>query len=417
MSYVLPRLSRSVYTPRVVGFSLAVLITTFRLPVEMRQASTLGLLVTCAVYPHLAYWLHARLLGSKQWVCAGMLIDALLVGLLIVVNHYDRFTALAFIAFLVSSTAIIGGLRWVFAVSAVVILVVLVVSLIEPIPFAAFQWADAVVFVSTLGFFSYLSTEVFNTTRAVEFARRDANKEQAVLAQRQEFLGRFVAPNLSRRLQGSPMLNPTRRRRLTICFTDLTGFTRLMDTLPEHQVTARLNEYLNAMANIAIAHGGTLDKYMGDGVMVFYGDPKSEGHRNDAFASIKMALAMRQTLAALSKLWAQQGLPNGLKMRIGIHTGYCTVGIFGSQQRMDYTAIGGAVNIASRLEAAAQAGSILVSATTASLVHGLVSTGPYQELSLKGIRAPLQCTEILGLAKTGEVAGTDHKPPSAQLLR
>lgn len=415
MSYALPHLARSVYVPRTLGFLLAVVITLAQVP---ETALTWCLLCACLAYPHIAFALHSRWPLETKWVCAGMLLDAVLVGLLIIANDYYVLSALAFMSFLVTSTAIIGGMRWVIAVSGLTLFVAALGSQFKALTvWSEGFWFDAVVVLLTLSFLSFLSQQVFRTTRAVEFARRDADLGQKTLAQQKAVLGRFIAPQLFDSISSPSNCMKTRRKRLTICFTDLSGFTRLMDSLPEHEITQRLNEYLNAMANITLAHGGTLDKFMGDGIMVFFGDLETMGPRQDALACIKMALAMQQVLNALSALWREQGLPNELKMRVGIHTGYCTVGSFGSSQRMDYTAIGGAVNIASRLESAAAAGRILMSDATASLVDGLVQTGPSKALTVKGIERPLHCREVLGLSELfGQRTGrmTDNH---IQLLR
>ena len=106
------------------------------------------------------------------------------------------------------------------------------------------------------------------------------------------------------------------------------------------------------MTEIAIANGGTIDKFIGDAVMVFFGDPDSAGEEMDAFRCVKMALEMQQKIAQISRSWkSKKGISHGLNVRMGIATGYCTVGNFGSSQRLDYTVLGSPVNMAARLEA------------------------------------------------------------------
>jgi len=146
-----------------------------------------------------------------------------------------------------------------------------------------------------------------------------------------------------------------------------------------------LNLYLETMTQIALNYGATIDKYIGDGIMLFFGDPESAGIKEDAVNCVKMAQEMQETLHGLQDNWHQYGLQSPLQMRIGIATGFCTVGNFGSETRLEYTAIGSGVNTASRLEAAAENGEILMSFDTYSLVSDQI---PCQELAtvhLKGI--------------------------------
>lgn len=104
------------------------------------------------------------------------------------------------------------------------------------------------------------------------------------------------------------------------------------------------------MSKIALQYGATIDKYVGDAIVMFFGDPTTLGVKEDALACVEMAIAMQKRAAELAHEWAKSGIATPLRCRIGIHTGYCTVGNFGSDDRMDYTMIGGTVNLASRLE-------------------------------------------------------------------
>jgi adenylate cyclase len=123
-------------------------------------------------------------------------------------------------------------------------------------------------------------------------------------------------------------------------------------------VTALLNEYLTEMSKIAHAHGATLDKFIGDAILAFFGDPQTLGAREDARACLKMAVAMQERLGELQTKWREQGIEQPLQVRMGINTGYCNVGNFGSDDRMAYTIIGAEANLAARLQAIAPAGGI-----------------------------------------------------------
>ncbi|MEO5334577.1 MAG: adenylate/guanylate cyclase domain-containing protein [Magnetococcus sp. YQC-5] len=182
----------------------------------------------------------------------------------------------------------------------------------------------------------------------------------------------------------------SRRCKLTVFFSDIVGFTEITESLEAEDLTALLNEYLNAMAKIALKYGGTIDKFIGDAIMIFFGDPESHGVREDALACVSMALEMRSKIAELKAKWSVQGFQKQFDARMGINTGYCTVGNFGSNDRMDYTIIGGQVNIASRLETMAPTGGILISHETYSLIRENIYCEESGEVTLKGIFSPIR---------------------------
>ena len=182
----------------------------------------------------------------------------------------------------------------------------------------------------------------------------------------------------------------SQRKKLTVFFSDLEGFTETADRLESEDMSQLLNEYLTEMSKIALEHGATIDKYVGDAIMIFFGDPVSRGLREDALACVRMAIAMQKRLGELSVRWTEHGLTEELKCRIGIATGFCTVGNFGSEDRMDYTIIGGTVNLASRLENAAEAGSILITGETHSLVRDEIACREHETVRMKGMAYPVK---------------------------
>lgn len=185
------------------------------------------------------------------------------------------------------------------------------------------------------------------------------------------------------------------RKKLTIFFSDLAGFTETTDKMEPEDLTNLLNSYLSEMSEIADQYGGTLDKYIGDGIMIFFGDPESKGVREDALACVRMAVAMQQRLDELNSKWQSEGVNATLKLRIGIHTGYAAVGNFGSESRMNYTIVGGAVNLASRLEGQADVGGILISADTYNLVKDDIPCERRGEIKVKGISYPIETFRIV----------------------
>ncbi|MCC7517381.1 MAG: hypothetical protein IT470_08600 [Pseudomonadales bacterium] len=189
----------------------------------------------------------------------------------------------------------------------------------------------------------------------------------------------------------------TRRKKLTVFFSDIKGFTEMTDSLESEVLSSLLNNYLDEMAQIALKHGGTIDKFIGDAVMVFFGDPESNGEKEDAIACVRMALDMRDRMIVLREKWKNEGIYKPLRIRCGINTGYCTVGNFGCENRMDYTIVGGQVNLASRLESNAQPDQILISHETYALVKEVVACVEKGEITVKGIARPVQTYQVLDL--------------------
>jgi|GEM_PF-1299749 class 3 adenylate cyclase len=186
-----------------------------------------------------------------------------------------------------------------------------------------------------------------------------------------------------------------RRKKLTIFFSDIKGFTTISEEMESEDLTKMLNSYLNEMAKIALDFGGTIDKFIGDAVMVFFGDPESRGESEDALHCVRMAFSMQERMKSLRLKWKREGWSHEFHIRCGINTGYATVGNFGSDDRMDYTLVGRAVNLASRLESNASVDEILISNSTYSLVQDHVECLTREPIQVKGIQRPIQTYEII----------------------
>ena len=186
----------------------------------------------------------------------------------------------------------------------------------------------------------------------------------------------------------------SQRKRLTVFFSDLVGFTETTETLESEDLTRVLNQYLTEMSNIAIAHGATIDKFIGDAIVIFFGDPETLGVKEDALQCVKMAIAMRKRMKELEKIWQDSGLEKPLRCRIGINTGLCTVGNFGSNDRMDYTIIGGGVNLAARLEGACAPEEILISYETYAHIKDEIECESQDKITVKGIAKPVTTFQV-----------------------
>lgn len=188
------------------------------------------------------------------------------------------------------------------------------------------------------------------------------------------------------------------RKNLTIFFSDIAGFTDISDSMEPERLSFLVNTYLSEMSKIAIEYGGTLDKFIGDAMMVFFGDPETEGDRNDALRCARMALRMSERVRELDRIWEEKGISKTMRVRMGITTGYCTVGNFGSEHRLDYTALGGPVNLAARLQATTEAGTIMIAESTWLLIRDAVDATPMGEFTMKGFARPVGCYRLNGLS-------------------
>lgn len=206
-------------------------------------------------------------------------------------------------------------------------------------------------------------------------------------------LKRFLPPSMvERAATGELSLElSSDPRPITILFSDIVGFTRLSNTLRSRRVAELLNKYLETMTRIVFANGGTVDKFMGDAILVLFGAPEELTPNEQVQRAIKTAREMYQALEQLNQDWKAEGILGGenkpplVQFRCGIHHGPAVVGMFGSSERSDYTAIGPTVNIASRLQEAAKPNSILISAAVAEYLEDNDITKNDQPLRLRGI--------------------------------
>jgi class 3 adenylate cyclase len=210
-------------------------------------------------------------------------------------------------------------------------------------------------------------------------------------------LSKYLSPQVySSIFSGSQEVRITAsRKKLTVFFSDIADFTETTDDLESEELTALLNHYLTEMSKIALEHGATIDKYIGDAILAFFGDPESRGVREDARACVNMAIAMQRRMRELQGEWRDRGLQKPFQLRIGINTGYCTVGNFGSEDRMEYTIIGSEVNLASRLQSHGELGAILLSHETYSLVKDMIRAEEREPFKAKGIAKPVRNYKII----------------------
>ena len=233
-------------------------------------------------------------------------------------------------------------------------------------------------------------------------------------------LAKYLSPQIYKNIfeTDTDKVETYTRKKLTIFFSDIKEFTSLSDRLDPDLLAEIINEYLSEMTEIALKFGGTIDKFIGDAILIFFGDPETEGTTVDAEKCLKMAIAMRKRVGELDAVWKKEkGISEGLQVRMGISTGYCTVGNFGSVQRVDYTVLGSPVNLAARLEAACVPQEILVSPETKGLVNNLFEFEEKKYLKLKGFSDTIKPFQlIVGDEKGKRVAHSLHSSETLEVI-
>lgn len=243
-----------------------------------------------------------------------------------------------------------------------------------------------------------LEQTVKERTSELELAIAELNTKREELESLAKKLAKYLSPQVFNSIfTGEKEVKlETYRKKLTVFFSDIKDFTAITDSIDSESLTKLLNTYLNEMANIALKYGGTIDKFIGDAVMIFFGDPETRGEEEDALACVKMAIEMNQKIKQLQYYWKKQGITEKFQIRTGISTGFCTVGNFGSEDRLDYTIIGGNVNLASRLETLDIPGEVLVSQETYILTKDKIKYVKQSAINVKGMSHPVQTYQVIG---------------------
>jgi len=260
-------------------------------------------------------------------------------------------------------------------------------------PFASFKPDDL----------ELISAVAAQTAIAVENARAHERlaREEVARANYSRFLPEYVVKQMldnpeSFKLGG---VNQT----ITVLFADIRGFTRISEHAPPEKIVNLLNRYFSAMTDIIFAHGGTLDKYLGDGLMALFGAPTTTPQ--DAANAVNAAVAMQRRVIGINNELRIEGLPE-IGVGIGLHTGEATVGYIGSERRSEYTAIGDTVNTASRLESNSKGGEILLSDATAKVARGRYKLKPREPITVKNRQQPVILWEVDWQKASGALSGS-----------
>jgi adenylate cyclase len=362
---------------------------------------TLWLIPYALLYPHLAHHASARFKHShtKQTILTLLFIDALHAGTFTALMGFAAVPSLMIMLILSFSSLINSGLRALALGLLVACSGAVLTSAVTGLHFngnSPIALSVVSVFFTSL-YICITAYFVHEQSINLAVARGEIKREQEKAAKLARNLAKYLSPQVWQLIfSGKKNVRlETQRKKLTVFFSDIKGFTELSEELEAEALTDLLNSYLNEMSKLVHKYGGTIDKFVGDSVMVFFGDPSSLGAKKDAVAAISMAIAMRKQMKVLRQQWRAQGITKPLEIRMGLNTGYCTVGNFGADTRMDYTIIGREVNLASRLESAADSGEILISHEAYSLVKDVIMCRDKGQITVKGFTRPVQIYQVV----------------------
>ncbi|WP_394124267.1 adenylate/guanylate cyclase domain-containing protein [Psychrobacter nivimaris] len=275
-----------------------------------------------------------------------------------------------------------------------------------------------IVMVASLGVILYQFRRIYQQHITFKARAHQASGRLNTMVSVINKLTRFVPPQIWEPIvkSDSPVRVSNKRAKITIMFSDIVGFTELSDSLSSDNLADILNTYMHCMTSIADKHGAVLDKFIGDGMVCFFGEPNSRGSRQDALDCVAMAIDMRREMRTLRQKWRLMGF-EGLYIRVGITTGYCHVGNFGSNSRLSYTIIGKEANLASRLESCAGKDQILVSESTYDYICHNYECEHVAAFCLKGIDEKVDAWQVLDpSASTGHLSKwVDHTLPGFNL--
>ena len=392
------------YIHRMMGYimlSLIVIVYHYTSPNTNNQIFLpLVFLVFLIALPKISDWIWHRY-GYKYSRYFLFVIDVLVLSMVLAALHLSIVMTMLGL-FVLLYTAILNRIPFVVATLAILLGVFLFYICTIFIFGFSHYFEQTSIELTILGFLSlitYCGVGVYYQLSQIKYFFKQKNHYKEQMNRYMEFsnqLSRYAPVQLWQSIMNgeSKAKIEYKRKKITVFFSDIQGFTELSETLIPDDLAFLLNDYLSHMTEIAKQYEGTVDKFMGDAILVFFGDPHSQGVQQDAKSCLEMAIAMRQQMKILRERWIKMGYPP-LHIRMGISTGYCHVGNYGATHRMAYTIVGRDVNLASRLQSAADVDEILISQDTYNLVKQNYLCVPKPPIYLKGIQEPVQTWQII----------------------
>lgn len=391
------------YFLRILGYIFIIQLIVIGRYVSDFSYNLLWLIPYSLIYPHLVQLLLLKFnhVNSVVFYRLRIMLDAVHAGTISALMGFTLIPSLLGFIMIAFSALIIGGLGLMLPMLIVAVSAAgLAWFIFQPVIMLETHFLSAAVSVVFAGLFVCLAVYyIFLKSNYIDKIQRDIQHEQEKIIGLTQGIAKYVSPQILEAIRtGKRTVKlEARREKITVFFSDIKDFTVLAEEMEAETLTDLLNNYLNEMSNIVVKHGGTIDKFMGDSIMIFFGDHGSQGVKKDAEAAVLMAIEMREQMKILRQHWSAQGIKQPLEVRMGINTGYCTVGNFGADTRLEYTIIGREVNLASRLENAAPVGEILISNETYSLTKNLIAASDQGEITVKGFSKPVQTFQVIDL--------------------
>lgn len=364
----------------------------------------IGVIVLLLAYAYGTYFFTRKQIPelavrNNRWLSY---IDAALIGIVLSLTDFSILPCVMFLTMIQFNALISGGVRKLLEDNTAFAMGVLI-SLFIHSPQLILSSNIQISAASLIGVATYfLVYAIFMHQRLHKLIlnQKQLENEQKWHKIRAYKLSRYLPPTVWQAInRGDDKHLQAERKRISVFFSDIKDFSQLSEEIEAEALTELLNHYLTEMSKIVAHYGGTIDKFMGDGIMVLFGDSASKGVKDDATRCVAMAIAMKKRIKAMQVEWFNQGIKKPLQVRMGINTGYCTVGTFGTSNHLDYTVLGTQVNLASRLESAAEPDEILISHETWSLVKDTVMCRDKGEITVKGFSMPVKVYQVADLRK------------------
>jgi adenylate cyclase len=329
-------------------------------------------------------------------------VDAGLIGLVLGFTNFSILPCVLFLTMIQFNALISGGVRKLMEDNSAFAVGVLV-SFIFHAPSFTLSTSVEISLSSLIGIATYFlvyAVYMHQRFHKLSLSQMQLENEQKWHKIRAYKLSRYLPPTVWKAInQGKDETLQAERKKISIFFSDIKDFSELAEEIEAEALNELLNHYLTEMSKIVTQHGGTIDKFMGDAIMVLFGDSNSQGVKADCVRCVSMAVAMKKKMRSLQLEWFNQGIKKPLQIRMGINTGYCTVGTFGTSSHLDYTVLGTQVNLASRLESAAEPDEILISHETWSLCKDTIMCRDKGEIQVKGFALPVKVYQVADLRK------------------
>eukprot|EP00003_Mantamonas_plastica_P017604 TRINITY_DN2912_c0_g3_i1.p1 TRINITY_DN2912_c0_g3~~TRINITY_DN2912_c0_g3_i1.p1 ORF type:complete len:480 (-),score=63.60 TRINITY_DN2912_c0_g3_i1:3456-4895(-) len=389
------------YNGRILAYAAAAVIVVAGVLQEAFSQETLWLVAGALIWPHIAHTLTRKtFLRQSTRIRQKMLFaDCAGGGMFIGCIGLVAIPSVSVALMLMFSCLIVGGIRqWLVGTGFMLAAIAASIAIVGPADTLQSPLLTSIVAIASTGLYICVTAYYSHQqARALMLAKTQIQNQREQSIALSHKLSKYLSPQVWQSIfTGERDVRlETQRKKLAIFFSDIKGFTELSEEMEPEALTELLNHYFNEMSEVALKYGGTIDKFVGDSIMVFFGDPTSRGPRADAFACVSMAIEMRKHMKIMRQKWRSQGIKTPLEIRMGISTGYTTVGNFGAENRMDYTIIGKEVNLASRLESLAEPGEILVSYEAFSLIKDKIMCRDKGEITVKGFAKPVPIYEVV----------------------